>query len=288
MKILFINIGMHSKNMHALMKYGHTIVQTKNTELNNFNLADFDIVYSPGTPLPVSKYPNTRFIFGPHFSVFPNLKKINPIRGKNVIYVQPSDWARDTWRFHPFCQGLRIETLPFGVDTDKFNQIRPIHERTQMFVYFKHRHPMELKMIEQFLKYNNINYKLFSYNQKYDENEYLQFLHHSRCGIWVGSHESQGFALEEALSCNVPLLVWNAVSMSQDYGQKYPNIRASSIPYWDDTCGESFTHISQLSETFNKFVSNINDNKYTPRKYILENLSIQKCSEKFEELVKKI
>ena len=286
MKILFVNFSMHSKNMHALLKYGHTIVQTKNPDLSNFNLADFDVVYSPGMPLNVSKYPNTKFIFGPHFSIFPDPKKMIPIRARNVIYVQPSDWARDAWRYNRNCLGIRIETLPFGVDTERFNEIRPIHERTQVFVYFKHRHPMELNAIEQFLKYNKINYKIFSYNQKYDETDYLRYLHNSMFGIWVGTHESQGFALEEALSCNVPLLVWNAISMSQEYGQKYPHIKSTSIPYWDDTCGEYFINMSQLSETYDKFITNINNNNYYPRKYILENLSIHKCNQKLEELVK--
>jgi len=288
MKILFVNFSMHSKNMNALLKYGDTVVQTKNTDLSNFNLADFDVVYSPGMPLPVSRYPNTKFMFGPHFSVFPDPKKMNAIRCKNVIYIQPSDWARDAWRYNRICQGIRIETLPFGVDTERFNEVCPIHQRTQVFIYFKHRHPMELNMIEQFLKYNQINYKIFSYNEKYDETEYLRYLHNSKFGIWVGTHESQGFALEEALSCNVPLLVWNAISMTQEYGQNYPHIKSTSIPYWDDTCGEYFIDMSQLSETFNKLVTNINNNYYSPRKYILENLSIRKCSQKLKELVKSI
>ena len=76
--------------------------------------------------------------------------------------------------------------------------------------------------------------------------------------------------------------------MSQDYIKKHPHIKASSIPYWDDTCGEYFTHISQLSETYDKFITNINNNYYSPRKYILENLSMQICSQKLKELVKSI
>jgi glycosyltransferase involved in cell wall biosynthesis len=286
MKILFVNIAMHAKNMHAFMHYGNNITTTKISNLDNFNLADFDIVYSPGMPLHVSKYPNTKFIFGPHFSVFPDPKRVNQIRGNNVIYVQPSDWARDAWRCNHFCQGIRIETLPFGVDTHRFNEVLPIDQRTQVFIYFKHRHPMELKLMQQFLNNNHTNHKLFSYDEKYDENDYLKFLHLSKFGIWVGAHESQGFALEEALSCNVPLLVWNVTSMNQEHGQTYPNIKATTIPYWDDTCGEQFTNISQLSETFSKFMHKLNENAYAPRKYVLENVSINKCKEKWEDLVK--
>jgi len=286
MKILFVNIAMHPKNLNAFMNYGNTVTTTNNANLDTLNLAEFDVVYSPGMPIQVSKYPNTKFIFGPHFSVFPNPNKMNQIRGKNAMYVQPSDWARDAWRYNPFCRGIRIETLPFGVDTHRFNEVHPMDKRTQVFIYFKHRDPMELKMMHHFLQHHRINYKLFSYIQKYEEQEYLKYLHLSKFGIWLGTHESQGFALEEALSCNVPLLVWNATSMNQEHGQKYPNIKASTIPYWDDTCGEQFTNISQLSETFNTFVNKLNHNAYYPRKYILENLSMIKCKPKLDELVK--
>jgi len=285
MKILFVNVAMHAKNLHAFMNYDNTITTTKNANLDAFNLADFDIVYSPGMPLQVSKYPNTRFIFGPHFSVFPDPKKLNNIRFKNVVYVQPSDWARDIWRHSAGGQGIRIETLPFGVDTHRFNEVRPMVQRTHVFIYFKHRHPNELDIMQQFLHKNHINYKLFSYNEKYEENDYLKWLHLSKFGIWIGCHESQGFALEEALSCNVPLLVWNVTSMNQEHGQTYPNIRATTIPYWDETCGEQFTNISQLSETFDKFVNKLNNNAYTPRKCILETVSMSKCKEKLDDLV---
>lgn len=288
MKILFVNVAMHSKNQHAFMSYGNDITTTKNANLDNLNLDNFDMVYSPGMPLQVSKYPNTKFIFGPHFSVFPEMKMMKSIMSnrKNVVYVQPSDWARDVWRYSTVCQGIRIETLPFGVDTCRFNQVRPIDQRTHVFIYFKHRHPMELDMMQQFLKHHNIKYKLFSCNEKYDESDYLNFLHLSKFGIWIGTHESQGFALEEALSCNVPLLVWNVTSMNQYHGKKYPNIKATTIPYWDNTCGEYFTQMSQIDDTFNTFMNNLNDNAYTPRKYILENISMSKCKEKFEDLVK--
>jgi hypothetical protein len=285
MKILFINIDMHIKNYQALVKYDYEIAITKETNLDKFNLNNFDIVYSPTTPLHVSKYPNTKFIFGPHFSVFPEMTKLQFIIGKNVIYIQPSDWSRDIWRYHPFCRNISVESLPFGVDTDEFNEITPISERTNVFIYFKQRDPKELKIIQQFLYYNNIDYTIFDYTKKYHEKNYLNYLRNSKFGIWIGCHESQGFALEEALSCNVPLLVWDVTSMSQEYGQNYPSIKATSIPYWDKMCGEYFTNISQLTEIFIKFMNNIDN--YTPRKYILENLSISECKKKFDELVTK-
>ena len=132
----------------------------------------------------------------------------------------------------------------------------------------------------------NINFRVFDYVNRYAEEEYLNYLKESKFGIWLTAHESQGFALEEALSCDVPLLVWNVTSLNQEYGSNYPNLPATTLSYWDEKCGEYFTDINDLHKTFNKFINNLHN--YKPREFILENLSIKKCSEKFINIVNNI
>jgi glycosyltransferase involved in cell wall biosynthesis len=287
MKVLFIENGMHVKNLNALRKYDMFVISINHTNLDAINLHHFDIIYSPSCPIDVSKYPNSKFIFGPHFSVFPNKNQIDLISGnKNVIYIQPSEWAKQAWTNNPICKNIRFETLPFGVDTDNFNQIKSITERNNVFIYFKRRQPAELNFVIQFLNSRGITAKIFDYVHRYHENDYIDYLHDSKFGIWLDAHESQGFALEEALSCNVPLLVWDVVSMSQEYGSSYGNIQATTIPYWDERCGESFTNINDFELSFNKFINNLSN--YKPREYILENLSIEVCNKKFIEVVNKI
>jgi len=136
-----------------------------------------------------------------------------------------------------------------------------------------------LSILQFFLKNLNINFRIFDYVNKYSEEEYLNYLKDSKFGIWITAHESQGFALQEALSCDVPLLVWNVTSLNQEYGSNHPNLPATTLSYWDEKCGEYFTNSNDLYNTFNKFISNLHN--YKPREYILENLSIEKCSEKF-------
>jgi len=247
---------MHSKNNNALMNYKNINFYIINsiTNLNDIDLSQFDIVYSPCEPINVNIYPNTKFIFGPHFSVFPEKHQMDMIRRKNVIYVQPSEWAAKVWKNSPLCNNIEIQSLPFGVDTEKFNSNKSISKREKVFIYFKTRHPQLLDILKSFLNYKNISYEIFNYNTKYDENTYIEYLKKAKYGIWLGRHESQGFALEEALSMNVPLLVWNVKSMNEEYGYNYSNISASVIPYWDERCGEYFYNVNELENTFNTFI----------------------------------
>ncbi len=287
MKILYIDIYMHSKNNNALMNYKNiSFHRINNLNLNNINLNDFDCVYSPGKPIDVSLYPNTKFIFGPHFSVFPELHQMNIINKSNSIYIQPSNWAATIWKNSVYCKNIKIKSLPFGVETDKFNEIKQISDRHKVFIYCKRRDPNEFNLIKKFLNDRNIEYKVFDYLERYNEHDYITYLQNAKFGIWLDAHESQGFALQEALSCNVPIFVWNVKSMKQEYGSKYADIPATTIPYWDERCGEFFYNATELEGKFNLFLSKIDT--YKPREYILENLSMKVCEEKLIELIKNI
>ena len=253
MKVLIIGT-FHNKNMIGLKLLLDTIkYEYKFGNINEIN--NFDIIYSPCYPIDSSHYPSKKFIFGPHFSVFPDnrLLSINNTNN-NSIYIQPSNWAADTWRNFNVEKIITIKEFPFPVEIEKFcpNQHS---QKNEVFIYFKSRKPEEVEYVKQFLNNKNIAYKIFDYIKKYNEEDYLKCLQNAKYGICIGRHESQGFAIEEALSCNVPLLIWEVKYMSQEYGYNYPDIPATVIPYWDERCGEYFYKVEEFETTYNKFIT---------------------------------
>jgi hypothetical protein len=281
MKFLLLASSFHIKNKNGLIAVLNYLQWTYHFgNINDIN--HYDIIYSPGEPVDVSKYPTKKFIFGPQFSVFPD-HKINLIdnKYKNSVYIQPSKWAADVW-INMGIKHIPVLPLPFPVDTYKFN-IKENTPRDKVFIYFKRRNPQELQFLELFLKTKNITYRIFDYVKKYQEEDYLNYLQHSKFGIILDAHESQGFALEEALSCNVPLLVWNTRTMNQEFRSSYNEVPCTTVPYWDERCGEYFYDIQELEEIYNTFISKLNT--YKPRQFILENLSVEKCSEKLVNLI---
>lgn len=292
MRVLYIDSGTHYKIRASLQKYRDKFglqlftIQDINT-LDNFNLNNFDMVYSPCVPFDtkkyIEKYPNIKILFGPQFSVFPEKKHMDMIGTyKNVIYKQPSEWSKNVWKKYDICNGINLQSLPFGVDTDIFKPVKTIQQRSECFVYFKRRMFEEINLVINLLVSKGFRPIVFDYVRGYDEKQYISCLESSKFGVWVGSHESQGFALQEALSFDVPILVWNVTSMRQEYGSSYSDIPATTIPYWDISCGETFTKREELNSSFDKFISCLET--YQPRKYILENLSMEKCFELFKNI----
>jgi hypothetical protein len=297
MKVLFINDYMHNKNLISVMKYKNISLNTIHniTEINNTDLNQYDVVLSPCNPIcgeTLLLYPNVLFIFGPHFFVLPcddnKLKELNKrdnVCLKNAVYNTLSSWVYYLFKLFIECRNIKLVKLPFGVDTDKFISDVPFENRTEVFVYYKRRHPQELQHVLNLLNSKNITYRIFDYTARYSEEDFLQYLQKSKYGIWVGCHESQGFALEESLSCNVPLCVWSVQNMTQELGMNYFPYPATTVSYWDSRCGEIFYEPNDFSAVFDKFLLNVSNGNYSPREFIMENLSNDVCEKRLFDLV---
>jgi len=284
MRILFIKSHIHIKNLNFILncKNIHFTIIDWIDDFYKMDISSFDVVYSPCEPIDVSLYPNTKFIFGPQFSVFPDNNLVN-IKGTNSIYNLLSEWVVNIWKEYSICDNLKLVKLPFGVDTEKFKEVNPLSDRNNVVLYFKHRDPLDLQFIKNFLQNKNISYNLFSYDQRYDESTYIDCLQNAKYAVWVDAHESQGFALQEALSSNVPLLVWNVKSMNQEYNSSYSDLEATTTSYWDAKCGEIFYNSEELEDIYNYFINNLDS--YKPREFIVENLSVEACENKWIETI---
>jgi len=289
MKVLIVG-NFHHKNMEGYKRIFNFLNYPITFDNTKINICD--IIISPAMNIDSSKFPNKKFIFGPHFSLFPDnrLYLINNIH-KNSVYIQPSSWPIKFWEHYQYFNDFQKSKLsvpfkpfPLPVNTDKFIPVK--NKREKVFIYFKRRKREELTLIQTFLQNKNIDYKIFNYIKRYQEEDYLKYLQESKYGIILGAHESQGFAIEEALSCNVPLLVWNVKSMKQEEGTNYLDLFATSIPYWDNRCGEYFYKKEEFETKYNEFISKLDT--YKPREFILENLSVEKCAENFKTLVSNI
>jgi len=283
-KFLIIDGFLHHKNKLGLKK----MLEYLNYEYyfgREDDINDYEIIYSPAKILDIGKYSNKFFIFGPHVSVFPetNLYKLKDY--PNCVYIQPSEWALKVWNDRDASRFVKMRILPFCVDYIKFFNNRLQHEKNKVLVYTKRRKPSELDYVMNFLNYKREDVILFDYVRGYKEDDYLNELKQCKYGIIVDAHESQGFAIQEALSCDVPLLVWDSRFMNQEYGSKYGKVNCTTIPYWSEDCGEYFHVYLDLEKTYNIFIKKLKENKYRPRDFILKTLNEERCGDKLKSIV---
>ena len=74
--------------------------------------------------------------------------------------------------------------------------------------------------------------------------------------------------------------------MSQEYNSTYTDYPFTTISYWHERCGEDFYESTEFENTYNKFINKLE--KYKPREYILENLTDEKCSKNFINLIENL
>ncbi len=280
----FINpTNIHPSNKVAL----NQIVNHLKLELVN-NINDADVIYSPGQPLPIHQHPTKKFIFGPHFSVFPNQKALS-LNGthNNAVYIQPSQPSVDTWVGEFGFKNIPVRAFPFPLNVDNIKISDNVKDK--VLVYHKYRKPEELKMVIDLLNANDVNYEVIRYGS-YNEGDYQKILDSCKYVIWVGCHESQGFALESVLAKNIPILVWSVKLRVQQVGHEheYANIKSevTTVPYWDERCGEKFYTADELEESYETFISKLDT--YKPREFTKEVLSVEICSKNLLELINNI
>lgn len=212
---------------------------------------------------------NIGVIVGPNLFVNPeNIpKKIDLSR---VIYIQPSNNVKKVWLEKGYNRSP-VEVWPVGIDSEKFCPGNEVKDT--VIIYFKNRKESEINFIEKKLEKRNIVFRTIRYGA-YKEDEYKEILRKSKYMIWIGCFESQGVAIEEAMSCNVPILVLD----NQDKKTSF-DTHGTSAPYFDERCGIILKDIDLIDENIEKMENSFS--QFNPRNYILENLGLEEQARKF-------
>jgi hypothetical protein len=219
-----------------------------------------------------------------HPSEWPTLCTDYPV----VKYLQHSKWTSSL--YEPFF-GDRCAIWPVGIDTAAW---APASEGKDIDVLiydkiFWDRETYEQKMVQPILESlsrRNLCWKRLRYGS-YDSSTYQALVQRSKSMLFLSAHESQGIAYQECLSCDVPVLAWDpgrCVDPNRfEWGT--PEIASTSVPYFDARCGATFRGPEDLEAQLDLFLERLRRQDFQPRAYILENLTLESCSQKFLEFL---
>ena len=184
--------------------------------------------------------------------------------------IAPSEWVKNKFITKFNLPEDKLAVWPVGIE--EFNNIREVNY--DCLIYFKRRNQSELDAVKKFLVSNGLSYRMVEYGT-YGEDGFKQLVNSAKFCFLINGTESQGIAVQEIMSMGVPIIAWD-IKEWLDQGEAY-RVPATSIPYWDERCGEVFFNIEDLEVTFSKFYATLD--KYDPKAFIKDNLSFE-CSVK--------
>lgn len=257
----------------------------------------YDIIYLSNIYIHPSELPKTKIIYGNgdwigHClnSFHKNSDIFLPIdrnEYKNCIYNSSSLWVKNTISsLFNVTNFIKIKHFPFPIDLVKFDINKNVKKDIDCLVYFKNINFDIFLNIKNILDKKIINYKIYNCAILYNEDDYILDLHKSKFMLVIDGFETQGFALQEAMACNVPLLVYNCETIDNMEGylknflnelEKWKNIKieCTSVPYWSNDCGIITNNLNDLSDSIDYMKNNYKN--FFPRNFILNTLSPKIC-----------
>jgi hypothetical protein len=236
----------------------------------------------PGYPIGLAGYPDVLdradlpnpVIFGPGDPGYPDTAGVWAAQDKVKFVIQPSDWFVDYYR--PFC-GDKMLRCPVGIDVAQLADTSGSSKSIDVLIYDKIRWHQDVlvpavrgRLIEK-LEAEGKTYRVLEYG-KHTQQMFFAALEGSRSMAFLCEHETQGLACEEAMAMNIPIFAWEEERLVDPRQLPFaaPDLKVSSVPYFDETCGATFK-VDQLESAFDAFWSKLPS--YKPRAYVTANLS---------------
>ena len=282
MKLLQFPDDCHIKNRQSMERmcklFNITYERTNSRERLQYR--DYDILWCPMIWISPDEVPGVKIMYGPHHFIFPQGEicgSKNHEWSQRAVYNCLSEWNRHVYSEFTSESVIPFVSLPFGVE---LLPVRNLHTTTlDCIVYVKRRDPKEVEKVIRILDDKGLHYRVFSYGS-YQDSDYQKALQETKFVIWLGSHESQGFAFQECLSRNVPILVCDATSMFFEYGayREYEgkkNLKSTTASWWSPQAGIRIDGIQDFEYALEQM--RINLPFYTPRQFVEQTLSDEKC-----------
>jgi hypothetical protein len=286
MRILQIG-NSHPRNQEFIQricaKLGHEYHRSYTLQYSDI---EFDIVWSPGQWFHPDRFPNSKILYGPQFWVFPDANhpifhETDKSQSSRCIYTCLSQWNYAVYNefVDLSASNIPFKCLPFGLHIQEC----PVKDSIEFdcIIYFKARHPYCLQFVVDFVNSKKLSYKVFSYGS-YKLDDYLAAVKKCKFVIWVGSHESQGFAVAECLLSNTPIFVFDVLSMKDEFAEgKFTytsytqKLLATTASYWDSRCGVKVTSEDEFCSQFDDFFTNLK--QFKPWEFVSETLSDEVC-----------
>lgn len=189
----------------------------------------------------------------------------NILNHKNInLIVVPSIWIQQAYKKYT---QKNIFIWYAGVDQKYWQSSIKKNDNKSVLIYLKTKNYKLLNDIIECLRSLNIDYDIIIYG-KYKKKEFKNKLEKSLLSIFISISESQGIALLESWSMDVPTFVWKSnVKIINQVIYDF----TSAAPYLNPQLGEFFEGVPDLQKLINEFI--LKKKKYKPRDWVMKNMT---------------
>lgn len=177
------------------------------------------------------------------------------------LVIVPSEWTVDFYQGFPALVA-KSRVCPCGVDADAWKPAGGTRARTAV-VYWKSGDERFCAAVEGIVRRCGLEpVRLESRHGEhglFKPAAYRDALERSVVGVFLSTFETQGIALAEAWSMDVPAVVWDPQGEAQWRGRPFTS--RSSAPYLTPATGVTFRAIDDLEEVLRRALSNPGDRK---------------------------
>lgn len=207
-------------------------------------------------------------------------------------FLQHSQWVLDLARSAGIYDDAIFDLWNAGIDTEEWQpRDSQSSKSTDVLIYNKlywDRQGQEaqlLQPIRDHLSGRGLSFSEISYGNYFTE-DYKAALAQAKVMIFLSAHESQGIAYQECLSTDVPVIAWDQGLWLDPVRFKYgrPIVPATSVPFFDERCGVKFRDAGEFLARFDAFYEAALSNRFSPREFVLENLTIEKSTKRMLDI----
>lgn len=200
-------------------------------------------------------------------------------------YMVNSAWTYDLFR--PYFGDTLFQWFA-GVDTEVWPDTRAHPKSIDFLIYAKFlwdpatMRTTMLAPIVDVLERRGMTWTVLHYGS-HNHKQYRDLLSRARALIFLCEHETQGIAVQEAMSCGLPVLAWDAGLWLDPVRLAYAqdDVPASSVPYFSPECGERFAGLAEFEASLDRFVAR--EAEYDPRRFVIDTLSMDRSARIYAE-----
>lgn len=219
-------------------------------------------------------------VAGPSNALFPEEADNILWQPEIDLIIEPSEWVRDLFRTIAPALVPKIRICTAGVDTEAWAPVDAAVE-SRALVYWKSGEESFCAHVESILEAQGLRPIRLRYGH-YTPSEYKRALDDSVVAVFLSAFETQGLALAEAWSMDVPTLVWNPRAEASWRGRSFA--AGSSAPYLSPVTGLPWETIEELPKTLAYALGHIEE--FHPRAWVLGNMTDARCSRTLLDIIK--